>query len=74
MERERMAWTDKRERLPTQQDADPWGCVLVWHIHNGAQTLGWQNPMLKSSKYITHWMTPPPGPGKRRAFAYCFDK
>ncbi len=64
-----MKWISKATRLPTQQDADPWGCVLVWHIHNGVQTLGWQNPMLKSSKYITHWMTPPPAP--ERGAAQC---
>ena len=60
-------WTAKSERLPTEEDADEWGCVLVWHLYNGCQMLGWNNPMLKSSTYITHWMRPPHMPGRDEA-------
>lgn len=55
-------WIVKTDRLPTEEDADEWDCVLVWHIYNGCQMLGWNNPMLKSSTYITHWMKPPDMP------------
>jgi hypothetical protein len=50
------------ERRPTAQDADAWGCVMVWHIYNGTQMLGWDNPLMGTSKLITHWMSPPAAP------------
>lgn len=57
-----IGWIKKADRLPAEQDADPWGCVLVWHVYNGVQLLGWHNPMLMTSRYITHWMSPPAAP------------
>jgi len=38
------------------------GCVMVWHIYNGTQMLGWDNPLMGTSKLITHWMSPPAAP------------
>ena len=34
-------WISVSERLPTAQDADMGGCVLVWHIHQGMLVMGW---------------------------------
>lgn len=62
-------WIPISERRPTAQDADAWGCVLVWHVYNGTQMLGWDNPMLGTSKLITHWMSPPDAPGISRKAA-----
>lgn len=57
-----MTWIPMAERRPTAQDADAWGCVMVWHIYNGTQMLGWDNPLMGTSKLITHWMSPPAAP------------
>ena len=38
------------------------GMRAVWHVYNGVQLLGWHNPMLITSRYITHWMSPPSAP------------
>lgn len=58
----KMTWIPLTKRRPTAQDADAWGCVMVWHIYNGTHMLGWDNPMLGTSKLMTHWMSPPDAP------------
>ena len=46
-------WIDKRERPPTQKDADPWNCVIVWHRYQGCMITGWKYAV--ESDLITHW-------------------
>lgn len=53
-------WIDREKRPPTEADADPTGCVLVWQIHNGAMITGIENAT--KSPYITHWMRLPGAP------------
>ena len=55
-------WIDKNERLPTEQDADGDGLVLVWHRYQGTMITGWFQ--IKESTMFTHWQKapdPPPG-------------
>ena len=48
-------WISVSERLPTAQDADMGGCVLVWHIHQG-----WHQ--VDKNRFFSHWMTLPEPP------------
>lgn len=59
-------WVNKADRLPIESDADDWGCVLVWHIYNGCQILGWNNPRVHDSSLITHWAQLPKDPNKAK--------
>lgn len=34
-------WTESRAQLPTEADGDAQGCVIGWHIYNGAVITGW---------------------------------
>ena len=55
-------WIPVAERLPEKQDADPQGCVLVWHMYNGSMMMQWH--LVRSHGTVTHWApapTPPPG-------------
>lgn len=56
-------WVDKRERMPTREDADAQGCVLVWDINNGVMITGVNNHYGVGRSPVTHWATPPEGPG-----------
>lgn len=55
-----MKWIEKAERLPEQQDANEWGCVIVWHTYQGVMVTGWRNA--KENSFVTHWMHAIPGP------------
>lgn len=30
-----VVWIDRRERLPTREDADKYGCILAFNVHEG---------------------------------------
>ncbi|NLV59169.1 MAG: hypothetical protein GXY67_10410 [Clostridiales bacterium] len=58
-------WIHRDERLPTAEDADAYGCVLVWHTFNGHMITGWHQ--LPSNRYFTHWMPTPCPPENAQA-------
>ena len=45
-------WIDVRDHLPTIEDADSTGRVMVWHTLNGAMFTGWHR--LEENRFITH--------------------
>ena len=53
-------WIDMRERRPTKEDADQYGCVLVRH-RNGDIRIQSYNPRLWSERYEC-WMRLPERP------------
>lgn len=53
-------WIDKSQCLPTEQDADAFGCVEAWHIFNGVFITGWQR--IAEERFFTHWMPTPRPP------------
>lgn len=59
----RADWIDKRERMPELDEIDPTGCVLAWHVYNGAMITGTQN--VDENPYITHWLPALAGPEER---------
>lgn len=54
-------WTAMHDRPQTDADADPWGCVIAWHIHNGAIIINIHN-IAHYGLYITHWQPTPAAP------------
>lgn len=48
------------DRKPEAGDADEYGCVIVWHLLNGAMTVGWRNAA--NNRYHSHWMRIPDAP------------
>lgn len=58
-------WIDVRDHLPTIEDADSTGRVMVWHALNGAMFTGWHR--LEENRFITHWQKTPKGPEKVRS-------
>ena len=50
-------WIDAKQRKPTIDDADVFGCVLVYHEYNGAMVTGWQQ--FDMNRFYTHWMPLP---------------
>lgn len=58
----RPAWVSLDRRRPTAEDADQWGCVLIWDINNGVMLAGWRNEQQLSRPYVTHWARTPEGP------------
>ena len=59
-------WISKAERMPTAEDADAQGCVLVWDTNNGVMITGIHNPYGIGRGPVTHWATPPEGPTIKR--------
>lgn len=53
-------WIPREERLPTEQDADLQGCVIVWHAFNGAMITGWHR--MADNRFMSHWTHTPPEP------------
>lgn len=53
-------WIDRDERLPTEEDGDAQGCVIVWHVYNGAMVTGWNN--VPHNRFISHWLPALPRP------------
>lgn len=60
-------WVDKRQRMPGQDDADPYGCIMIWDRLNGAKITGWRNTQELNREAVTHWAALPAGPGKESA-------
>ena len=58
-------WVSKAERMPTAEDADAQGCVLIWDTNNGVMLTGYRNPYGVDRAPVTHWATPPQGPNRR---------
>ena len=54
-------WVDKRERMPAPEDCDEQGCILVWHIYQGANVMNLHN-LEKYGGFISHWMRTPAPP------------
>lgn len=46
-------WIPREERLPTQEDADEFNCVLVYHVYQGEMITGWFN--VANNRFISHW-------------------
>ena len=63
----RPEWIDKTVRMPTAEDADPWGCVLIYDRYNGCQITGWRNTQALSRQYVTHWARMPLGPRRENS-------
>lgn len=57
-------WVDKNTRMPTAEDADYWGCVMIWDQLNGAMITGWRNAQQLNRAGVTHWARIPEGPRK----------
>ncbi len=53
-------WIDKALQQPTKADADPAGCVIVWHLYQGVMLCGWHTAV--ENRFMTHWMPPPERP------------
>ena len=58
-------WIDKNVQKPTEADADPWGCILLWDRHNGVKVCAWNNVQEINREPVTHWKTVPNGPEER---------
>ena len=58
-------WIPKSVRMPTAEDADAQGCVLIWDTNNGVMLTGYRNPYSVDRAPVTHWATPPQGPNRR---------
>lgn len=54
-------WIQMTVRMPTVEDADEYGCVLVWHRYNGVMVLHVQN-VQNFGGFITDWMPTPAAP------------
>lgn len=55
-----MEWILMSDRKPTSDDADEYGCVMVWHLFQGVMVTGWS--IAGNGIYITHWMRTPDAP------------
>lgn len=53
-------WIQAKERLPKKEDADKFGCVIVWHTYQGALITGWHQ--VPNNRFMTHWMPTPKKP------------
>lgn len=53
-------WIEKAKQPPTEADADPMGCVLVWHLYQGVMVYGWRNA--NENRFMTHWARTPQRP------------
>lgn len=58
-------WINKKDRLPTAEDADPQGCVLVWHTFNGLMVTGWFQ--VERGVFLNYWQPAIPGPKEETA-------
>ena len=53
-------WTDMRERKPEREDADVYGCVVVWHRYQGVMVMGWREAA--RNRFALYWSRPPGPP------------
>lgn len=57
-------WVRIADRKPRHEDADAWGCVLIWDRYNGVRVTGYRNHQMLDAEYVTHWARIPDGPGE----------
>ena len=57
-------WINKYDRMPGEDDADAYGCVMIWDRLNGARITGWRNAQELGREAVTHWAVLPEGPGR----------
>lgn len=48
-------WIRFEDRLPTMQDADEYGQIIGWDVHNGESVIGPPCDFM-SAPWLTHWM------------------
>lgn len=53
-------WIATAKRKPTQADADPYGCVMAYHMMQGVMIIGWH--VVGDGGYYTHWAHIPEAP------------
>lgn len=56
-------WTAIADRKPKPEDCDEQGCVIAWHMHQGAIILHREN-LLSFGGFVTHWMKTPDPPAR----------
>lgn len=61
IEETRIHWIDICETMPTQDDADAYGCVLAWSRMNGCIIVNWRN-FKHYGCYLSHWARMPEEP------------
>lgn len=61
IEKTKVTWIDKRDRMPTEDDADRWLCVLAWSPNLGCTIVNWQN-FENYGGHLTHWARMPERP------------
>ena len=54
-------WVDKRERMPTEKDADEHGTILAYHTLNGTVP-STPKAFVQYGTYMTHWARMPEPP------------
>ena len=57
-------WVAKGQRMPGPEDADAYGCVLIYDRLNGVKVTGWRNEQELRREAVTHWAPMPEGPAK----------
>lgn len=55
-------WVYSFDRLPTIEDADGTGCVLVWNIHIGVMISRWDEVKLANIGNVPCWRPMPAAP------------
>ena len=50
--------------MPGPEDADAYGCVLIYDRLNGVKVTGWRNEQELRREAVTHWAPMPEGPAK----------
>lgn len=56
----KIVWVKREEGLPTEKDADAYGCVMAWHKYNGVMVTGWRRVV--ENEFIVAWAHTPMGP------------
>lgn len=61
-ERGVLLWINRIMRMPTADDADPWGDVIIWDALNGLKLTQYDNRAELERPNVTHFARTPPGP------------
>lgn len=56
----KIVWVKREEGMPTEKDADVYGCVLAWHKYNGVMVTGWRR--VRENDFVEAWARTPMGP------------
>lgn len=51
----KLDWISKNARMPVKEDADMWGCIMVWDDLNGIKVCGWDDQTELSRPVVTYW-------------------